>query len=120
MIYAIGIVFFRADNLKEAFSFLGDVGGVLIGRHFNPWVLFDGSMEMLGIGSADLWVIFCGVVLLFVAGALREKYGYAREWVSRQLLPFRWLVWCGLFLFVVLYGKYGAQYDSANFIYQAF
>ena len=120
LIYAIGIVFFRADNLKEAFSFLGDVGGVLIGRHFNPWVLFDGSMEMLGIGSADLWVIFCGVVLLFVAGALREKYGYAREWVSRQLLPFRWLVWCGLFLFVVLYGKYGAQYDSANFIYQAF
>ncbi len=120
LIYAIGIVFFRADNLKEAFSFLGDVGGVLIGRHFNPWVLFDGSMEMLGISSADLWVIFWGVVLLFVVGALREKYGYAREWVSRQLLPFRWLVWCGLFLFVVLYGKYGAQYDSVNFIYQAF
>lgn len=120
LIYAIGIVFFRADNLAAAFSFLGDVGGVLIGRHFNPWVLFDGSVEILGMGTADLWVSAISVVLLFVVGALREKYGYAREWVSRQLLPLRWLVWCGLFLFVVLYGKYGAQYDSVNFIYQAF
>ena len=120
LIYAIGIVFFRADNLSAAFSFLGDVGGVLFGRHWNPWILFDGSIEMLGVSATDMSVILFSVVLLLVVGVLREKYGYAREWVNRQLLPFRWIIWCGLFLLVVLYGKYGAQYDSVNFIYQAF
>lgn len=60
------------------------------------------------------------VCMLLIVGFLREKHGYARIWLSRQLLVFRWMIWIGLFVFVLIYGKYGPGYAVEEFIYQGF
>ena len=46
---------------------------------------------------------------------------YLREsLIQRQILPFRWIVWLGLAVLILVYGNYGPGYDAADFIYRGF
>lgn len=81
---------------------------------------FDGSMVKFDVTHADLNIIIFGVFLLFVVWILQEKYTYARVWIQRQILPFRWIVWLGLAVLILVYGNYGPGYDAADFIYRGF
>lgn len=120
MIYAIGAVFFRAQNIKDAGRFLRSLFDMWINKENGVQIFFDGSLNTIGINNSDWIIILVMVVLLVVVAVLREKHGFARLWVDKQILPFRWIVWIGLLLFVVIAGKYGAEYNSSNFIYQIF
>lgn len=120
IIYAIGATFFLmgisggVNLLKEALKVLV-VDGVA-----NPWIFFDESILTLGVSWMDINIIIFVCLLLLVVGILREKYGYARIWVSEQGIVFRWLIWITLFVLVLVYGKYGPGYDASEFIYQGF
>ena len=120
LIYAVGAVFFLrgvfggADLLKDCFRVL------FVRGYANPWVLFDGTVVNTGITWRDLNLILIGIVLMIVVAILREKYGYARIWAARQGVVFRWLVWCLLFVIVLIYGMYGSGYEASAFIYQGF
>ncbi|MDD7027496.1 MAG: hypothetical protein PUI46_10470 [Lachnospiraceae bacterium] len=120
LIYAVGATFFRAEELKEAIAFLASLGQLFTSSAFNPWVLFNGSIVNTGVSFADINLIIFSTGLLIVVGILREKYGYAREWMQVQILPFRWFVWMGLFIIVLIYGMYGPGYSAVEFIYQGF
>lgn len=74
----------------------------------------------LGVAPEDITLIVIGIAALFVVAALREKFGYARIWMQKQLLPFRWLIWLALFVVVLIYGLYGPSYDASTFIYEGF
>ncbi len=115
IIFAVGVVFFRAPYTSTGIQFIKSLTAV-----DNPWVIFDGSVLELGVTYQDLNLIILAVVLLIIVGVLREKFGYARTWVAKQFLPFRWLIWLGLFAVVLIYGKYGPGFDAAEFIYQGF
>lgn len=119
-IYAVGAVFFRAPGLKSAVTFLKDALKVFQSEGLNMWILFDGSVLNTGITHMDLNIIVLAVLIMLVVAILRERYGYARLWMDQQVLVFRWLVWIGLFVFVLIYGMYGPGYDAAEFIYQGF
>lgn len=118
VLYALGVVFFSASGLKQAiehyiilFHTFGD---------WNPWIFFDGSITGLGVTLTDVNIIIMGVFCLFVVANLREKYGYARTWIEKQILPFRWFIWIWLFVMVLIYGMYGPGYDASAFIYEGF
>ena len=91
-----------------------------MGKAFNPWIFFDGSILNFGVTWGDINLVIFAMLLLVIVGVLSEKYGYAREWMDRQCLVFRWFSWIALFLLVLIYGKYGPGYDAADFIYQGF
>lgn len=117
-IFAVGSVFFSAPSLLTAFNrFQILFDGIL---HPTPWIFFDGSITSLRVNFADINLLIIGVAVLFVVGVLREKYGYARTWMQKQNLPFRWFVWLLLFSVVLIYGMYGPGYNPANFIYEEF
>lgn len=118
-IYAVGAVFFRAPSIREGGEFLLSLKQV-IEQDSNPWIFFDGSILGMGVTYCDINIIIISICLLVAVGVLREKYGYARTWVKQQILIFRWLVWIGLLVFVVIYGKYGPGYRVEDFIYQGF
>lgn len=120
LIYAVGIVFFRAEGVGSAMSFLKNMIAMTAGGNLHLENLFDKSLLQLGLSGTDWVLILISLLFLVTVAALREKNGYARVWVARQILPFRWLVWLGLLLMVVICGKYGDEYNSVNFIYQAF
>jgi D-alanyl-lipoteichoic acid acyltransferase DltB (MBOAT superfamily) len=122
LIYAVGAVFFRADSMGDAWRFLKSLFTVFDKNSgaWNPWIFFDGSITNLGVTYVDINVIMLGIVLLLLIGLLRERHGYAREWMLRQSVVFRYMVWIGLFVFVLIFGKYGPGFLGGNFIYQGF
>ena len=117
-VYAVGAVFFSADGLLGA---LKHFKLLLVTRSSaKPWMLFDGTVLNTGVTYIDLNVIVVGILLLFAAAYLREKYGYARCWIKSQCVLFRWSIWVALFILVLIFGLYGPGYEASTFIYQGF
>ena len=87
---------------------------------WNPWVFVDGTLLNLGLDGKDLAVCALGFLAVLAVSMLQERFGSVRELLGRQNLVFRWLVYLGLFLAVVVFGCYGPGYDAAAFIYAGF
>lgn len=120
IIYAIGATFFCV-GVAKGIALLQDAWKVIFVKDYaNPWIFFDGSLLDLGISYGDINIVLISVLMLIVVAVLREKYGYARMWIKNQSFIFRWLIWIGLLIFVLIYGKYGPDYNAADFIYQGF
>lgn len=118
ILVAFGLLFFISNGVGDA------VGRCIVlyrGLHnLNPWIFFDGSITGLGVTYRDINIIIVGTFLFAVVAILRERYGYARNWMQKQILPFRWLAWMVLFIIVAVYGLYGPGYDATAFIYEGF
>lgn len=120
LIYAIGATFFLCGVYK-GFALLKDCADVFfVEKYANPWIFFNSSILKLGIEYRDINIIILGVVALLIVAILREKYGYARMWIRQQPVGLRWIVWLIILLFVVIYGKYGPDFNARDFIYQGF
>lgn len=88
--------------------------------HPNPWVFFDGSFLGLGLEYKDFYVIFAFIIVLLVVGIMQERGVHIREKIAGQNLYFRWLLYIGAVVIVLIYGSYGPGYDAGEFIYQQF
>ena len=120
VIYAIGAVFFL-NGILGGLRLLKDCLKVFfVSKYANPWIFFDSSILKTGITFRDINIILIGIILLLIVGVLREKYGYAREWIKNQSFVFRWIIWFSLFVAVLIYGMYGQGYEASAFIYQGF
>lgn len=120
LIYAVGASFFSV-GVTGALHLLKDSLRVFYVKDYaNPWIFFDGSILNFGITWSDINLIIFVTILMILVAVLREKNGYARIWVQNQSFIFRWLIWIGLFVLVLIYGKYGPGYDASIFIYQGF
>ncbi len=120
LIYAVGAAFFN-QGVYKGMAMLLDACQVISRKNYaNPWIFFDGSILTTGITYRDINIILFTTLLLIIVGCLREKYGCARIWIKNQSFLFRWFIWIGLFVFVLIYGEYGPGYSAAEFIYQGF
>ena len=119
-IYAVGAAFFRAGSISEGFEFVKRLFGTFTRTELNPWILIDGSILQLAGTGINLNIIIVGIALLIIVAVLREKYGYARIWLDKQPVVFRWAVYIGLLFITILYGKYGRDFQAAEFIYGGF
>lgn len=115
VLVSVGNMFFRLNSLSETLRAIKRSFAV-----WNPWIFFDGSMMRFDVTHADLNLLIFGVFLLFIVWILQEKYTCARAWIQKQILPFRWLIWLGLFTVILIYGNYGPGYNAADFIYRGF
>ena len=120
LIYAFGATFFRAPSIGAGVKFIVGLKDVFLSETCNPWIFFNGTVKGLGVTYQDINVMILAVLLLVIAAVLRERYGFAREWISKQLFVFRWFIWLSLFALVLILGKYGSEYNAAEFIYQRF
>ena len=118
LIYAVGVIFFSAPDLKDGLIRFRMLGNSF--KEFNPWIFFDNSILNLGVEYRDINIIIISIVLLFIVDVLADKYGYARRWIEEQGLIFRWMIWGGLFAFVLVFGLYGSNHGVSNFIYAVF
>ena len=118
LLFALGVVFFSAPGMGAAVSRYQVLWTGL--KNLNPWIFFDNSVLNLGVTQADINLIIFGVICLLFVANLREKYGYARVWMQKQILAFRWFIWIAVFFIDLVCGLYGLGFDASQFIYQGF
>lgn len=111
-----GLVFFRAESLREAFGIVGKIF-----TKPNLWALTDGTLYGYGLDAAQLWVLFAALAILLCISLIREaRNEMLDEFLKRQSIWFRWMVILILFSFIFLFGMYGPDYDENQFIYFQF
>lgn len=109
-------VFFKADSLSQAIKFL-----TRMFTKWNPWVIFDGTFFKYGINQIEFRILIIGVVILLLADLIRYfKKEDIGVFIGRQNYLFRWIVLLTLIFMCIVFGKYGADFDSAEFIYFKF
>ena len=66
-------------------------------------------------------ILFVAVLFLILVDLVRYCRGLNMgEALCRQNLVFRWMVMIALAVAVIVYGVYGVDFDSSQFIYFAF
>ncbi len=110
----VGRVFFRADSIGAAVGIFKQMfRGVGM-----QWVM-DGNIYNYGLDQKNVLVVILALIVLWRVSVLEEKSDMI-ETLNKQNLIFRWLIIYGLFFAVLVFGKYGPEYDTANFIYEQF
>lgn len=107
-------VFFRAGDFSDAFLMLRDM------LRFDWIAIFDGSIFALGVEREYLRIL-CAAILLLAYMDYRKYKGVD---MAAALLGQRWwfriLAEVGLLLVILLFGCYGVEYDTSEFIYFQF
>ena len=91
----------------------------------NWHIIWDGSFFDLGYTVADMIIIAVGLIIVLTVSLLQTD-GHAsnvneiRDRISKLAFGWRYLIWLGLFLAVLLFGTYGIGYDASQFIYNRF
>ena len=109
-------VFFRASTLKEALYYIQRML-----TRWNPWVLFQDDIYRFGLDQKEMGILFVAVLVLFIADLLcNQKKCNVGEFLQKQNLWFRWIVFALLIVSILVYGQYGIHFDSTQFIYFTF
>ena len=117
LIFMTGLSFFRA---YDGFTY-GLVNWKNALTVYNPWVLYDGSLNNLGLDQHDIYILIVFGLLLAGSGLLKHfTKKSVRELIAQQNIVFRWILYLLLIYAVIIYGCYGVDFDSASFIYQKF
>ncbi len=115
LLLAVTHIFFRADSLKTAVSMYNSMI-----RANNPWILFDGSLYNLGIAATDFRFMLIGIAVLIAVDIINRNNIRIRDKLAAQDYPVRWLVTAGAIVLILTFGIWGANYNSANFMYFQF
>ncbi len=112
----IAWVFFRASGIKAAIHYL-----CRIVTEWDPWSLFNGSLYHLGLDRMEMNILILGLVLLMVVDMVRYKTGRTFSQIMEdQCIWFRWIVIWGLMAACIVFGVYGINFESSQFIYFQF
>lgn len=108
-------LYFRAKDLKTAFKMQ-----IKIFNDFHlPYLFSDKLFSMFDSYSSMVILIFSFLFLLFV-----DYLQYCgRDWkvdLLKQQIVYRWVVYIGILLIIIIYGVYGAEHEQAQFIYFQF
>ncbi|MBR3873399.1 MAG: MBOAT family protein [Clostridia bacterium] len=108
-------VFFRAESISQALDFLKQMFSV-----HNPWIFFDETLYTLGLSRLELGILLFSAGVLLAVDIAHEHGVSLRARLAEQNLLFRWAVYVGVIVFILIYGMYGPGFDAAQFIYFQF
>jgi len=106
-------IFFRATSFLNAITVIKNI------FYFNPWVLLDGSIFKLGLGSFDFSVAIIGIFLVLTVDIMGRTKDL-RIQLSKQNIIFRWSAYIGAVVVILILGMYGPGYSMQQFIYSQF
>lgn len=113
---AFAWIFFKAGSIGQAFSYIR-----VLFTKWNPWVLFDSSLYVYGLDRPEAMILLWAIIALFVVDVIRYTKGLnIGEFLVQQNLWFRWIVLIVLIVCCLVFGEYGINFDSSQFIYFQF
>lgn len=107
-------IFFRAGNMTTAIEVIKNM------CHFNIRVLFDGTIYQLGVVKEHF---HCLIGFIAILGYIDYQKYKGRDMVTvllKQEIWLRILVFVTLLFVILLFGCYGVEYDTNQFIYFQF
>jgi len=109
-------VFFRAATFGDAFLFFKDFF-----TRPNLWSFFDGTLFNYGLSRQETTILVWALVVLVITDILKyvKKLTIA-DFLYKQNLWFRWAAIILLIVACFVFGEYGIDFDSAQFIYFRF
>ena len=112
----IAWIFFRAPSLRDAVEFCRRLV-----MKWDPWNLFNGTIYTLGLDRGEVHILLVGFIALLLTDILRyRKKLDLVGFLQQQCIWFRWIVIFVLIVSVLVYGIYGIQFESQQFIYFQF
>jgi len=106
-------IFFRASDVSSAFTYIARMF-----TRWNPWTLFDLSLYNIGLDVTEMNILLIALTLLILV----DVYKYRRnksiaDFLISQNTWFRIVCIVVLVAVVLVYGEYGVNFDSNQFIY---
>lgn len=109
-------IFFRAESLEQLTYYMNRMF-----CRWNPWVLFNGSLFEFGLDRQEVNILFVSILILLLVDLLRlVKNCDLGVFLLKQNLWFRWAVVIMLIVSILVFGEYGVEFNSAQFIYFTF
>jgi D-alanyl-lipoteichoic acid acyltransferase DltB (MBOAT superfamily) len=105
---------FRASGMTEALHMISKMI-----FNFELSSVFNTSFYMSVFGKEDLFVAGVSIIILLLANILQSKMN-VRDALAKQNLPFRWLCYFSIIMFILAFGVYGTDYAQTQFIYFQF
>lgn len=107
----IAWIFFRADNIQSAFKILKNSFNIS-----NWGLILNDGIYQLGLNTRNMNILSIAVLALFVSSYLKEQKINVLEWISKQNIIFRYLLyWMAVILIV-----FSLDITGQEFIYFQF
>ncbi|MBO7600617.1 MAG: MBOAT family protein [Lachnospiraceae bacterium] len=107
---------FRASNFSDVTLFFKDMF-----TRPDFWVLTDGSIFNYGLSRPEATILFISLLILLVFDIIKYKMNMTiGDFLYKQNLWFRWAVLILIIVSCLIFGEYGMNFDSTQFIYFRF
>lgn len=84
-----------------------------------PFLRGDSLDKVFG-NASNLLLIIVVVSILICFDVIQNKKKGLYEFIGKQKIIYRWIIYLTLISFIVLFGAYGEEYEQVNFIYFQF
>jgi len=116
LLLCFSYIFFRAKSLGQAFLYIR-----YMFTRWDFWSFFNENLYNYGLDRVEVNILLFAVLILILVDVGRYMSGYDfGDMLLIQNLWFRWAVLIILVVACVVYGEYGINFDSAQFIYFQF
>lgn len=107
-------ILFRAESLEAGIHMILSMFQI-----YNPWVLFNDALFSLGLAWKE-WVVLCVAIFTLLQVSRWQQRECIRDWVLRQHIVFRWSLYIGTAIVIMVFGSYGFGFNAQDFIYGGF
>lgn len=87
--------------------------------NLQPWQLLDETLYTYGLDRENFILVLFLLILLWAVSMLQER-GSLRERIAGYNMVFRWAIYYGAIIALVVLGIYGPGYDASSFEYMGF
>ena len=109
-------VFFNAKSFQAALQI---IKSILVFPRFGQIISVFDSGVVDGPKRTMIYLFLC-IIIIFIIDLLHEKGKSVRRLVSKRRYPVRLAFYLLLVFTIIIFGAYGNQYISSNFIYTGF
>lgn len=111
----ISWIFFRA-TFRQGFAILKSIFGFANG----VWFTWGDNLSAMGLTAETRNLLAVSLGIMFIADICKYKGIKVIDWICKQGIWFRWLIYYAAIFGVLVFGVYGPGFDASQFIYFQF
>lgn len=108
-------MFFRA-SFRQGLSILKTIAGF----REDYWFTWGNNLQAMGLTLATRNILIVALLILLVVDVCKYRGMNIIEWVCRQGIWLRWLIYFSGIFGIIIFGVYGPRFDASQFIYFQF